>query len=105
MLGKGFFEDASRIGAGAREIFGSLAGEVERLVKTKLEERLRKLRLVKRDEFEAVKILAENARVQVQELEERLSRLEKERIVDSIQPRKTTKSTKAKEFTSSSKII
>ena len=77
MLGKDFFEDASRIGAGARGFLGSFVGEVERMIKTSLESRLRKLRIVSREEFEAVKLLAENTRNELQGLQERLSEIEK----------------------------
>ena len=86
MLGKGFFEDASRLGAGARGVLGSFVGEVERMVKTLLEARLRKLRLVSREEFEAVKILAENARNEVQGLKERLGEIEKKQEGSSKKP-------------------
>ncbi len=79
MLGKDFFEDASRLGAGARGFFGSFVGEVERMIKTSLESRLRKLRIVSREEFEAVKLLAENTRNELQVLQERLSEIEKKR--------------------------
>ncbi len=91
MLGKDFFEDASRLGAGARGVLGSLAGEVERMVKTLLEARLRRLRLVSREEFEAVKILAENARNEVQVLKERLCEMEKKQEGSLKEPVKSKK--------------
>ena len=72
MLGKDFFGKAARLGEGARDLVGSMAGEVERLVKVRIEARFKKMNLVSREEFEALKTLAEKARAKVDALEQRL---------------------------------
>ncbi len=72
MLGQDFFKTAARMGSGARDLMGSMAGEIERLVKARVEARLKGLNLVSREEFEAVKMLAEEARSRVDALEKRL---------------------------------
>ena len=72
MLGKDFLQTAARMGSGARDLMGSMAGEVERLVKARVEARLKSLNLVSREEFEALKTLAEQARTKVEALEKRL---------------------------------
>ena len=72
MLGQDFLKTAARVGSGARDLMGSMAGEIERLVKACVEARLRGLNLVSREEFEAVRVLAEEARSRVDALERRL---------------------------------
>ena len=72
MLGKDFFQKAARMGSGARDLMGSMAGEVERLVKARVEASLRGMNLVSREEFEAVKTLAEQARARVEALETKM---------------------------------
>ena len=72
MLGKDFFQKAARMGSGARDLMGSMAGEIERLVKARVEASLRGMNLVSREEFEAVKTLAEQARARVEALEKKM---------------------------------
>ena len=74
MLGKDFLQTAARMGSGARNLMGSMAGEIERSVKALLEARLKTLNLVSREEFEALKTLAEQARAKVEELEQKLQK-------------------------------
>ena len=76
MLGKDFFKTAARMSSSARELMGSMAGEVERLVKTRIEARLKGMNLVSREEFEALKTLAEKARTKAEALEQRLDELQ-----------------------------
>ncbi len=72
MLGKDFLGTAAKLGSGARDLMGSMAGEIERLVKARIEARLKSLNLVSREEFEALKTLAEQARAKVEKLEKLL---------------------------------
>ena len=74
MLGKDFLQTAARMGSGARDLMGSMAGEIERTVKARIEARLKTLNLVSREEFEALKTLAEQARAKVEELEQKLQK-------------------------------
>ena len=70
-------DDLARLTSGA---LGSLAGlkeEIDALVRRRLESLLAEMELVRREEFEAVKALAANARAAQETLEARLARLER----------------------------
>ena len=70
-------DDAARIAGGA---VGTLAGakrEIEALVRQQLERMLTSLDLVTRDEFDAVKKMAQKARSEQKTLTDRLAALEK----------------------------
>ena len=70
-------DDAARIAGGA---VGTLAGakrEIEALVRQQLERMLTSLDLVTRDEFDAVKKMAQKARSEQETLTDRLAALEK----------------------------
>ncbi len=70
-------DDLARLASGA---LGSLAGlkeELDALVRQRLERLLADMELVRRDEFEAVKALAANARAAQEDLEKRVAELEK----------------------------
>ncbi|HXQ65941.1 MAG TPA: accessory factor UbiK family protein [Alphaproteobacteria bacterium] len=69
-------DDLARLTSGA---LGSLAGlkeEIDALVRRRLERLLAEMELVRREEFEAVKAVAANARAAQETLEARLARLE-----------------------------
>ena len=69
-------DDLARLTSGA---LGSLAGlkeEIDALVRRRLERLLAEMELVRREEFEAVKAVAANARAAQEALEARLARLE-----------------------------
>ena len=71
-----FFDDISKMATGA---MGTLAGagrEMEAAIKTRVETLVGGLDLVKRDEFEAVKQMAANARADNAALKARIARLE-----------------------------
>lgn len=71
-----FFDDFSRMATGA---MGSLAGmgrEMEAGFRARMEEFVGGLDLVKREEFEAVKQMAANARAENEELKARIAKLE-----------------------------
>jgi len=70
-------DDLARLTSGA---LGSLAGlkeEIDALVRRRLERLLAEMEPVRREEFEAVKALAANARAAQETLEARLARLER----------------------------
>lgn len=71
-----FFDDFSRMATGA---MGSLAGmgrEMEAGFKARMEEFIGGLDLVKREEFDAVKEMAANARAENEALKARIAKLE-----------------------------
>jgi BMFP domain-containing protein YqiC len=70
------FDDLARVAGGA---FGALAGlrnEIEEMVKQRLERLLADLDHVPREEFEAVKAMAEKARLEQEALTARVAALE-----------------------------
>lgn len=72
-----FFDDLARVAGGA---FGTLAGlrnEIEDLVRQRFERLLADMDLVPREEFDAVKAVAEKARLEQERLEKRVASLEK----------------------------
>ena len=71
------FEDAARVAGGA---FGTIAGlrrEAEGIVQRRIDKILSGMDLVTRDEFEAVKEMAANARMDNERLAIRLAEVEK----------------------------
>ena len=84
-------DDLARVAGGA---FGALAGirnEIEELVKQRLERLLADLDHVPREEFEAVKAMAEKARIEQETLEKRVATLEAA-LAESRKPRAKAKS-------------
>ncbi|HLI13063.1 MAG TPA: accessory factor UbiK family protein [Alphaproteobacteria bacterium] len=80
------FDDVARLMNGA---LGSLAGfknEVDALIRQRLERLLADMALVHRDEFEAVKAVAANARAAQEALEEKVERLERALAAAGIAP-------------------
>ncbi|MGE4481830.1 accessory factor UbiK family protein [Acidocella sp.] len=72
-----FFDDLAGVAGGAVSAFAGLKEELAALVKARVEEVVRKLDLVPREEFEAMAELARRAREQACELEQRVAALEK----------------------------
>ena len=70
------FEDAARVAEGALGTIVGLRREVEAVVRAQLERLLAGMDLVRRDEFEAVREIAVNARTEQEKLAERLAALE-----------------------------
>lgn len=80
------FDDAARVAGGT---IGTLAGirrEIETLVRHQFERMLSGMDLVTRDEFDAVKEMAANARAEQERLEERLRELEARLDASSAKP-------------------
>lgn len=70
------FDDLARVANGAVTTLVGIKGEVEAVVRQRVERLLSEADLVPRDEFEAVKAMAANARAEQEALERRLADLE-----------------------------
>ena len=70
------FDDLARVANGAVSTLVGVKDEIEAIVRTQLERLLSDMEMVPREEFEAVKEMAANARAQQEKLEKRVSELE-----------------------------
>jgi len=73
---KRFLDDLARVANGAMGALSGMRGEVETLVKQRIERFLGDMDLVTREEFEAVKAVAAKAREEQEALEARVAALE-----------------------------
>ncbi len=71
-----FFDDLAGVAGGAFSALTGLRDEVESLVRARIDEVVRKLDLVRREEMEAVQEMAANARAGQEAAEARLVALE-----------------------------
>jgi len=71
-----FFDDFSRLATGAAGAMAGLGREVETLMRQQFERFLAGADLVRRDEFDAVKAMAERARSESEQLAARVAELE-----------------------------
>ena len=71
-----FFDDLARVAAGAMGTLSGVKSEVETRILEQLEKVLAGMDLVSRDEFEAVKAMAANARSEQEDLQKRVAKLE-----------------------------
>jgi BMFP domain-containing protein YqiC len=71
-----FFDDLAGVAGGAISALAGLKEELAALVKARVEEAVRRLDLVPREEFEAMAELARRAREQADALEKRVAALE-----------------------------
>jgi BMFP domain-containing protein YqiC len=71
-----FFDDLAKVASGAASAVVGVRQEIEALVRQRVERLVADLELVRRDEFEAVKTMAANARAEQERLERRLAELE-----------------------------
>jgi len=71
-----FFDDLAGVAGGAISALAGLREEVASLVRARVEETVRRLDLVKREEFEAMAELARRAKAEVEALERRVAVLE-----------------------------
>lgn len=71
-----FFEDLAGVAGGAISALAGLREEMEALMKQRLDETIRRLDLVRREELDAVTELAARARAAQEEAEARLAALE-----------------------------
>lgn len=73
------FDDLARVANGAAGAASGIRAEIEGIVRQRLERLLSDMDLVPRDEFEAVKAVAQKAREEQEKLEERVAALEKQK--------------------------
>jgi BMFP domain-containing protein YqiC len=78
-----FFDDLAGVAGGAMSALAGLREEIEALARSRLDEAIRRLDLVKREELDAMAELAANARAgqeaaeaQLQDVQQRLAALE-----------------------------
>lgn len=71
------FDDIARMASSATGTLFDMKREVEAMVASSVEKFLLKMHFVRRDEFEAVKEMAANAREEAEQLKARLDALEK----------------------------
>jgi BMFP domain-containing protein YqiC len=71
-----FFEDLAGVAGGAISALAGLREEMEAVMRARVDETIRKLELVRREELEAVTELAANARAAQEAAEIRLAALE-----------------------------
>lgn len=81
-----FFDELARLMTNAAGAAQGVRREFDTLVQTQMERVLNNMELVKRDEFEAVKAMAQKAREENDSLAARIAALE-ERIASLSQPR------------------
>ena len=72
-----FFEDVSKLTSGAAGAFMDMKRELESMVADKLERIMAKERFVTRDEFEAVKAMAQKAREENEKLRAEIETLKR----------------------------
>jgi BMFP domain-containing protein YqiC len=72
-----FFEDLAGVAGGAISALAGLREETEAAIRARVDETIRQLQLVRRDELEAVADLAANARAGQEAAELRLAAMEK----------------------------
>jgi BMFP domain-containing protein YqiC len=71
-----FFDDLAGVAGGALSALAGLREEITAMVRARVDEAVRRLDLVKREEFEVVAELARRAREQAEALELRVAALE-----------------------------
>jgi len=71
-----FFDDLAGVAGGALSALAGLREEVAAMVRARVDEAVRRMDLIKREEFEAMAELAKRARAQSEALELRIAALE-----------------------------
>ena len=87
-----FFDDLSRLATGAAGTFAGMGREMETRMKERFQEMLGGMDLVTREEFEAVKEMAANARAEANALRARLDALEQKKVPTKREAAKPAKS-------------
>ena len=77
-----FFDDLAGIAGGALSSIAGLREELQAMIRARIDETLRRLDLVRREELEAVQELAANARAAQELLEARVAALEAGSVAD-----------------------
>ncbi|AEO49820.1 hypothetical protein F11_16800 [Rhodospirillum rubrum F11] len=81
--GNRLMDDFSRVAGGALGALGGLRGEIEVIVRQRLEKLISSMDLVTREEFDAVAAVAREARQRQEDLEKQVATLES-RLTDQI---------------------
>ena len=71
-----FFDDLAGLAGGAVSALAGLRQEAEAMIRARVDETIRRLDLVRRDQFDAVAEMASNARTGQEAAEARISELE-----------------------------
>lgn len=71
-----FFDDLARVASGAASTLAGVRQELDAMIRQRFERLISDMDLVTRDEFEAVKATASNARAEQETLAERVAALE-----------------------------
>ena len=71
-----FLDDIAKMANGAASAVTGVKGDIEGMARRRLEKLLSEQNLVSRDEFEAVKAVAANARAAQEKLEKKVKKLE-----------------------------
>jgi BMFP domain-containing protein YqiC len=71
------WDDFSRLASGAAGTFADMKRVIEALVMDKMEKLMARAHLVKREEFEVVRLMAEQARAEQEKIVNRLAAIEK----------------------------
>ena len=71
-----FFDDLAGVAGGALSAFAGIGQEIEAMVRARIDEAIRRLELVRREELDAVAELAANARAGQEAAEAKLVALE-----------------------------
>ena len=74
--GKRIFDDLARVASGAAGAAGAVRDEMESMVRDRIQSVLDSMDLVRREDFEAVQEMAQNARMEQERLEARVAALE-----------------------------
>ncbi len=74
--GKRVLDDLARVAAGAAGAAGAVRDEMESMVRDRMQSLLDSMDLVRREDFEAVQAMAQNARMEQERLEVRVAALE-----------------------------
>lgn len=74
--GKRVLDDLARMASGAAGAAGAVRDEMEAMVRDRLQTLLDSMDLVRREDFEAVQEMAQNARMEQERLEARVAALE-----------------------------
>ena len=73
-----FFDDIARVATGAIGTLTGLGAEIEARIRDQVERLLSRMDLVRREEFDAVRLMAAKARAEQEAIEARLTKLEAE---------------------------
>lgn len=71
------FDDFAKLASGAVGTFSDIKQEIEAMVMDKIEKLLNRMHLVKREEFEVIKLMVERSRLEQEQLSQKIVQLEK----------------------------